>query len=115
MPQRALLDVHVPIAVAEALRRRGIDVVTAQEAGYALLDDEPLLARAGEQERVLVTQDADFLEIVSRWRREGRQCYGVIFARQGISIGVFLDGVELCLHGLADEELRNRVVFVPLR
>lgn len=115
MPQRVLLDVHVPIAVAEAVRRRGIDVVTAQDAGYALLDDESLLARAAEQGRVLATQDADFLEIVSRWSREGRECHGVIFARQGISVGVFIEGLELCLHGLTDEELLNQVVFVPLR
>ena len=115
MPQRVLLDVHVPIAVAEGLRRRGIDVVTAQDAGYALLGDEPLLARAAEQGRVLATQDADFLESVSRWSREGRECLGVIFARQGISVGVFVEELELCLHGLTDEELRNQVVFVPLR
>jgi hypothetical protein len=115
MPHRVLLDVHVPIAVAEALRRRGIDALTAQDAGCALADDESLLQRAADQGRVLATQDADFLEIVSRWRREGRESRGVIFARQGIAVGSFLEDLELCLHGLSDEELRNQVVFVPLR
>jgi hypothetical protein len=115
MPHCVLLDVHVPIAVAESLRRRGIDVMTAQDAGFALLNDEALLQQAADQARVLVTQDADFLEIVSRWNREGRECCGVVFARQGIAVGVFLESLELCLYGLSEEELRNQVVFVPLR
>lgn len=33
----------------------------------------------------------------------------------GISVGVLVEGLELCLHGLTREELRNQVVFVPLR
>ena len=69
MPHRVLLDVYVPLAVADALRRRGIDVSTAQEEGLSLSDDESLLEQSSAQERVLVTQDADFLEIVPRWRR----------------------------------------------
>jgi Domain of unknown function (DUF5615) len=89
VPHRALLDVHVPLAVAEALRRRGIDVITAQEEGLSLSDDESLLEQSSAQERVLVTQDADFLEIVPRWRREGRASRGVIFARQGMPIGIW--------------------------
>jgi hypothetical protein len=39
----------------------------------------------------------------------------VVFARQGIAVGVFLESLELCLYGLSEEELRNQVVFVPLR
>jgi hypothetical protein len=115
MPHSILLDVHVPIAVAESLRRRGIDVTTAQEEGIALLDDESLLAQATMQGRVLATQDADFLEIISRWRAIGRDSGGVIFARQGISIGILIEGLELCLYGLSGDELRNQVVFLPLR
>ena len=42
---------------------------TAQEEGLSLSDDESLLEQSSAQERVLVTQDADFLEIVPRWRR----------------------------------------------
>lgn len=61
MPHRVLLDVYVPLAVADALRRRGIDVSTAQEEGLSLSDDESLLEQSSAQGRVLVTQDADFL------------------------------------------------------
>ena len=42
------MDVHVPIAITEGLRRRGIDVLTSQEDGTREVDDETLLERASE-------------------------------------------------------------------
>lgn len=42
------LDHHVPAAVADGLRRRGTDVLTALDDGAAAWDDHRILARAGE-------------------------------------------------------------------
>lgn len=42
------MDVHVPRAITNGLRRRGVQVVTAQEDGTAEFDDPPLLDRATE-------------------------------------------------------------------
>ena len=114
MPLPVLLDVHVPISVTDAIRRAGIDAVTAQEANLALLDDDRLLEAARMTGRVLVTQDADFLEIVPRWVEEGRACGGVIFARQGTAIGRLIDDLVLCLEVLSSDEIVGRVVFLPL-
>jgi predicted nuclease of predicted toxin-antitoxin system len=55
------MDVHVPAAITRALRRSGIDVLTAQEDGTAELDDPALLDRAGELGRIVFTRDRDFL------------------------------------------------------
>lgn len=52
-PIRYYMDEHVPRAVSEGLRRRGIDVVTTQEAGLQAADDDVLLAHATRQGRVL--------------------------------------------------------------
>ena len=41
------MDVHVPRAITEGLRLRGIDVRTAQEDGAVRLSDPELLDRAG--------------------------------------------------------------------
>jgi hypothetical protein len=49
------MDVHVRRAVTAALRMRSIDVLTAQEDGAAELDDDPLLQRATDLGRVLVS------------------------------------------------------------
>ena len=38
------LDEHVPTAVASGLRRRGVDVLTVQEAGMLEAEDEAHLA-----------------------------------------------------------------------
>ena len=50
---RFQLDEHVPQAVAQALRRRGIDVLTAAEAGLLSVPDAELLARSYATGRVV--------------------------------------------------------------
>ena len=55
------LDVHIPAAITEGLRLRGVDVLTAQEDGGRRLPDDKLLDRATALGRVLFTQDDDLL------------------------------------------------------
>jgi predicted nuclease of predicted toxin-antitoxin system len=57
------MDEHVPKAITEGLRRRGVDVVTIQDLGLQSADDRHHLARAAQEQRVVVTQDADFLRL----------------------------------------------------
>ena len=71
MSVRLYFDVHVPSATVDGLRLRGVDVVTAQEDGAAEFEDPQLLDRATELQRVLVTQDEDFLQEASRRHRSG--------------------------------------------
>jgi hypothetical protein len=40
------MDVHVPMPIARGLRRRGVDVLTAQEDNARRLTDPQLLDRA---------------------------------------------------------------------
>ena len=77
MPSALYVDVHVPIAVTEALRRRGLDVLTSQDDGTTTVDDDSLLARAAELGRVLFSQDQDFLRIATQWQQQGRPFPGV--------------------------------------
>jgi predicted nuclease of predicted toxin-antitoxin system len=55
------MDQHVPRAITNGLRLRGVDVLTAHEDGTSELDDASLLDRATELKRVLFTQDDDLL------------------------------------------------------
>jgi hypothetical protein len=90
------MDVHVPRAVTVALRMRLIDVLTAQEDGSAELDDERLLARASELDRILISQDSDLLREAGRLLSEGRGFAGVIYAHQlRITIGQMVQDLEL--------------------
>jgi len=55
------MDVHVPASITRALRRSGIDVLTAQDDGATEFSDTALLDRAGELGRAVFTRDRDFL------------------------------------------------------
>jgi predicted nuclease of predicted toxin-antitoxin system len=65
------LDQHIPNSVARGLRLRGIDVSTTAEAGLQDADDVDHLAFALSENRVLVTQDADFLRLWSSYSPSG--------------------------------------------
>lgn len=115
MPLAVYMDVHVPAGVSEGLRRKRIDVRTAQEDSAGQMSDDELLTRATALGRVLFTQDSDFLEIAARWQRQGAAFGGVLFAPQGTPIGRMIEDAELCLAGMTVDELRNRLVHLPLQ
>lgn len=56
-PIRFFTDEHVAAAIANGLRKRGIDVLTVSEAGLLGVDDRDLLSFVREEERVIVTHD----------------------------------------------------------
>lgn len=55
------MDVHVKRVVTNGLRLRGVDVLTAQDDNATELEDDLLLERATALNRVLFSQDDDFL------------------------------------------------------
>lgn len=58
---RAFADEHVAHALVNGLRTRGMDVVTVQDVGLRSEDDPPLLDYTYQHERILLTNDHDFL------------------------------------------------------
>jgi|ERR1051326_2864455 hypothetical protein len=110
------MDVHAPSAITEGLRRRQIDVVTSQKDGTRQADDEPLLRRATELGRVLVSQDEDLSRIAHVCQDNAQTFSGLIFSHQGsASIGTLISDMELISECCAPEELRNRVIYLPMR
>lgn len=109
------MDVHVPRAITLALREQGVDVLTAQEDSYSQMDDEAILNRAYQLQRVVFTQDVDFLRLAARYHREGLPFGGIVFAHQKVSaIGTYISNLVLIAKVLTYEELLNQVVFLPL-
>ena len=57
------LDEHIDFAVAQGLRRRGIDVTTTADAGFLGADDPDHIAFAVANGRVIFSNDSDFLRL----------------------------------------------------
>jgi hypothetical protein len=90
------MDVHVPQAITDQLRRRGINVLTAIEDNANELLDEQLLKRVSGLERVLFTQDIRFKAMAEDWQRQGKPFSGLVFGHQlGGTIGQFVKDLEL--------------------
>lgn len=108
-------DVHVPAAIATQLRRRGVDLLTAQEDGTAQLEDADLLTRSTALRRVLFTQDIRFKVRAEDWQREARPFAGLVFGHplQG-SIGQYVRDLELIAKATEPEEWIGRVERLPL-
>jgi hypothetical protein len=103
------LDEHVASAVADGLRRRGIDVTTTPEASLIGATDAEQLSYAATNHRVIFTNDLDFLRLHDR----GVGHAGIAYChRQSRSIGEIIGGLELIWEVLEAEEIRSRVEFL---
>lgn len=81
-------DEHVDLAISNALRKRGIDILTSQEANMLGASDSDHLQLAVSQSRVIFTQDTDFL----RLHKSGINHYGIIYTQQSTPIGKIVQG-----------------------
>lgn len=72
------MDEHIRRAITNGLKLRGIDVITVQEDGRTGSPDSILLDRATELNRVIFTQDDDFLVIANCRQQEGVKFSGVM-------------------------------------
>lgn len=62
---KAYADEHVVFPVVQALRARGVDVVTVQDRNRQGAGDAELLEEALREQRVMLTNDRDFLVLAA--------------------------------------------------
>jgi predicted nuclease of predicted toxin-antitoxin system len=94
--------------VVEGLRRRGVDVTTAYEAGLVAATDRRQIEYAQEAGRVVVTQDTDFL----RLHAQGSRHSGIAFLRQGENPAKMLRMLALLYDLVSAEEMIGRVEYL---
>lgn len=115
MSLRLYMDHNVILAITAGCRSRGLDLLTALEDGMAQQPDEAILARATFLDRVVFTQDADFLRITGEWLSRGERFAGVIFGhQQRLSIGEAIENLVLIVDVLAPDEMQNQLIRLPL-
>jgi hypothetical protein len=116
MSLRFYMDHNVHAGITQGLRDRGVDCLTAMEDSMAAAEDHDILARAMSLDRVIFSQDVDFLVITSQWIAGGRDFAGVIYASQmGITIGQAIADLELFAKVLDPQDMRNRLERIPLK
>ena len=115
MSVRLYFDVHVPIAITDALRLRDVDVLTAQEDGAAELEDPRLLDRATELDRVLFTQDKGFLREAKQRGERSHTFSGIVYAHQlNVTIRECVTDLEIIAKDSEPNEWVGRVEYLPL-
>ncbi|MCC3438141.1 MAG: hypothetical protein EAZ39_05390 [Oscillatoriales cyanobacterium] len=109
------MDENVPLPVTEGLRRRDVDVLRVQEDNHQNTPDPIILDRAAELQRVVFTQDEDFLAIANRRQQEGINFAGVIYAhQQSVTVGDSIRDLEIIAKVNEPEDLANCVQYLPL-
>lgn len=107
-------DHNVDLRITQGLRLRLIEVLTAAEDGSAAVDDEALMLRAAELERVVFSQDEDLLVIARKWQQAGQRFPGLAYAHQRrIKIGQAVRDLELMGRALEPADMENRVEYLP--
>jgi predicted nuclease of predicted toxin-antitoxin system len=103
------LDENVHKAIAQGLRRRGIDVTTTPEKFLIGVSDEAQLAFAVSENRVIFTQDTDFLRI----NQSNTEHCGIVYCWQGKkSLGEIIKGLILIWELLEPSEMMGKVEFI---
>ncbi|HEY9803875.1 MAG TPA: DUF5615 family PIN-like protein [Leptolyngbyaceae cyanobacterium] len=109
------IDENVHRGITVGLRIRGVDVLTVQEDKRTGFPDPLILDRATELERVLFSQDEDFLAEANRRQDEGIDFLGVIYAHKlRVSVGDCIRDLEIIAKAAYVEELKNRIQYLPL-
>jgi predicted nuclease of predicted toxin-antitoxin system len=112
---RLYMDAHIPGAITRGLRRRGVDVITAQEDSSDELPDPDLLDRASALGRVLFTHDDDLLAEAARRQSAGEPFAGVVYIHERRRhIRRCVEELELIAMASEPEEWVARVQYLPL-
>ena len=103
------LDENVSNAIAQGLRRRGIDVTTTPETGLNGASDEEQVKFALGEERVIFTQDDDFL----RLHQAGIAHAGITYCHQrSRSLGEIIKTLTLIWEFVEPAEIKGQVEFI---
>jgi len=108
-------DVHVDHAIAAQLRRRQVDVLTAQADAADHLADDELLERASQLGRPIVTHDIRFKAMAESWQRQSRSFCGLIFGHlMQVPLGKFVNDLEIIAKATEAGDWNGVVVRLPL-
>lgn len=106
------LDEHIQTSLTDALRLRGVDILTTQEAGNIGFNDYDQLNYAQEKGRVLLSYNKkDFAKIHYEFMKNDKSHTGIVLSNQ-LPIGQVLKRLMRLYFTLSKEEIRNRLEYL---
>ena len=110
---RIYTDESVDIAIAQGLKRRGVEAFSARDRDKLGLTDEEQFVFANEENAAIFTHDTDFLRIAAQWMDEGKKHYGVIYCHQtAYGIGDCIRNLKILASVLTKEDMINHIEFL---
>lgn len=112
MKIKLYLDEDVTVSFAQALKIRGVDALTTQEARNKGLDDINQLNFAANSGRVLFTHNkGDFARIHKIYSSQGKAHCGIVISDQ-LPVGVLLKRFMKLWFKLSAEDMNNRLEYL---
>ncbi len=106
------LDEDVNVLIAELLRARGFDAITARDVRQLNVTDAKQFAYAVSQARTPITHNrTDFEELVQTYFDSGQLHYGVIFAVRR-SPQEIAQRLLVILNQVTADEMQNQVRYI---
>ena len=110
MQPKFYADENVPLAASKSLKKRGIDIITAQESGMLRKADNAHLSFAVAEKRAIITHDSDFLKLAIRGKLNHN---GILFFTKQVSISQAIEEIEQVYLAYSAEELCGVILFLP--
>lgn len=108
------LDEHIQLALAEALKARGVDVLTTQEAGNVGIGDvEQLTFATGNKRSLFPYNKRHFAKIHYEWIALKRSHGGIILSDQ-LSVGLVLRRLMRLHLSLTSGDMKNRLEYLSV-
>lgn len=101
-------DEQISKAVINGLRQRGVDVLTTPEAAKMGSTDLEHLIYARDNQRVIITQDADFLRLHAKEIDHA----GIVYSPTQTPPGDVIRGIILICEVLSVDEMKNHIEFI---
>lgn len=106
---RFYLDENMDPEIAEQLRRRGIDALTARDVSLLKVSDGVQLRYAATDGRVLCTKDSDFAN-PANWNVEHDGI--AFFPDSNVSIGCMVEALQEVHRAESPESMKNSLRFL---
>jgi len=110
---RIYTNESVSVAIAEGLRRRGVEAKSCRDVGNYGLTDGQQIEYARKNNLVIFTHDDDFIKLSAEYIDQGKDHSGIIYAHQkDYSVGECIRRIKVIVDILSAEDMKNHIEFL---